>query len=250
MARAKRRDPKSEALAQDGVLNPHPEAVRDALFAGNPFFDAKDLVQVRYEMVRRHQVDGVAISEAAASVRRHPANLLQGPERAADGWARRSAAEPARSQGRPQDLRRGRCLRGRSQSRKPRADDLAMSRRDRGTLRRQGAPAQPGAGAGAQKKTNQSSLIVASADAADTYEKLRAAVLHAEPTACPGLGILRRRGLAAWIRALGQESHAEAACGDHRSRALGHADPSPAASDITRLIAGIIVALAMEPVHA
>ena len=67
MAKAKRRDPKSEALAQDGVLNPNPEAVRDALFAGNPFFDAKDLVQVRYEMVRRHQVDGVAISEAAAS---------------------------------------------------------------------------------------------------------------------------------------------------------------------------------------
>jgi transposase len=67
MAKAKRRDPKSEALAQDGVLNPIPEAVRDALFVGNPFFDPKDLVQVRYEMVRRHQVDGVAISEAASS---------------------------------------------------------------------------------------------------------------------------------------------------------------------------------------
>jgi transposase len=65
MARARKRDPKSEALAQDGVLNPIPEAVRDALFASNPFFDAKDLVQVRYEMVRRHQVDGVAITEAA-----------------------------------------------------------------------------------------------------------------------------------------------------------------------------------------
>jgi len=67
MAKAKRRDPKSEALAQDGVLNPNSEGVRDALFAGNPFFDAEDLVQVRYEMVRRHQVDGVAISEAAAT---------------------------------------------------------------------------------------------------------------------------------------------------------------------------------------
>jgi transposase len=65
MARAKKRDPKSEALAQDGVLNPNPEAVRDPSFVSNPFFDAKDLVQVRYEMVRRHQVDGVAISEAA-----------------------------------------------------------------------------------------------------------------------------------------------------------------------------------------
>jgi transposase len=65
MAKARLRDPKREALAKDGALNPHPEAVRDALFTGNPFFDAKDLVQVRYEMVRRHRVDGVAISEAS-----------------------------------------------------------------------------------------------------------------------------------------------------------------------------------------
>lgn len=67
MARARKRDPKSEALRQQGVLNPNPDAVRDALFTSNPFFDARDLVQVRYEMVRRHQVDGVAISEAAAT---------------------------------------------------------------------------------------------------------------------------------------------------------------------------------------
>jgi transposase len=67
MVRASKRDPKSAALAQDGVLNPNPEAVRDRMFTSNPFFDAKDLVQVRYEMVRRHQVDGIAISEAAAT---------------------------------------------------------------------------------------------------------------------------------------------------------------------------------------
>jgi transposase len=66
MARAKRRDPKGEALAQDGALNPRPEAVHAPLFATNPFFDARDLVQVRYEMVRRHQADGVAIGEVAA----------------------------------------------------------------------------------------------------------------------------------------------------------------------------------------
>jgi transposase len=67
MAKAQKRDPKSEALAQDGILNPNPGAVRDVLFASNPFFDAKDLVQVRYEMVRRHRVDGIAVSEAAAA---------------------------------------------------------------------------------------------------------------------------------------------------------------------------------------
>src|SRR5271166_101070 len=135
-------------------------------------------------------------------VRRHAADLLQGSERATDRWARRFAAEPARSQRRPQDLCRGHCLRDRPQSCKPRANDVAMSRCDRGTLRRQGAPAQSGAGAGAQKKTNQSNLIIAPPDVTDVYEKLRAAVLSAKPTANPGLGIIRRRGLAAWIRAL------------------------------------------------
>ena len=60
-------DPKSQALARDGALNPHPEAVHDPLFTANPFFDPKDLVQVRYEMVRRHRSDGVSISEVATA---------------------------------------------------------------------------------------------------------------------------------------------------------------------------------------
>jgi transposase len=63
--RPRRQDPKAAALARDGVLNPHPEGVRDPLFNDNPFFDPKDLVQVRYEMVRRHQNDGIAISDVA-----------------------------------------------------------------------------------------------------------------------------------------------------------------------------------------
>ena len=67
MAKAKKLDPKSQALAQDGALNPNSADVRDPLFTANPFFDAKDLVQVRYEMVRRHQVDNMPISEAAAA---------------------------------------------------------------------------------------------------------------------------------------------------------------------------------------
>lgn len=67
MAKPRRQDPKTQALARDGALNPHPEAVRDPLFTGNPFFDPKDLVQVRYEMVRRHHADGVSISDVAAA---------------------------------------------------------------------------------------------------------------------------------------------------------------------------------------
>ena len=109
--KARRRDPKSGALAQDGVLNPHPEAVRDPLFTGNPFFDPKDLVQVRYEMVRRHQVDGVPISEVAAAFGVSRPTFYKAQSALADGWARRSAAAPAGPQRRPQDLRRGDGLR-------------------------------------------------------------------------------------------------------------------------------------------
>jgi transposase len=67
MPKPPRHDTKSQTLARDGALNPHPEAVRDPLFRGNPFFDPKDLVQVRYEMVRRHDAEGMSISDAAMS---------------------------------------------------------------------------------------------------------------------------------------------------------------------------------------
>ena len=59
-------DPKSRALRADAALNPHPEAVSDALFRDDPFFDARDVVQVRYEMLRRVRVDGRAITRVAA----------------------------------------------------------------------------------------------------------------------------------------------------------------------------------------
>jgi transposase len=67
MPKPPRHDPKSQALARDGALNPHPEAVHDPLFIANPFFDPRDLVQVRYEMVRRHEAEGMSISDVASS---------------------------------------------------------------------------------------------------------------------------------------------------------------------------------------
>ncbi len=67
MARRKRPDAKREALAQYGSLNPHPEKVRDELFVASDYFDARDVLQVKYEMLRRVRVDGESITEAAAS---------------------------------------------------------------------------------------------------------------------------------------------------------------------------------------
>ena len=64
---ARRDDGKTRALAASRTLNPRPEKVTDAAFAPGSFFDPADLVQVKYEMVRRSEVDGVAAATAAAA---------------------------------------------------------------------------------------------------------------------------------------------------------------------------------------
>lgn len=64
---AKRRgDPKEEALRAARALNPRPDAVTDEAFAASEFLDSRDLIQVRYEMVRRVRVDGESVSAAAS----------------------------------------------------------------------------------------------------------------------------------------------------------------------------------------
>ena len=60
-------DPKVAALRAAGALHPHPEAVHDDAFVRYPFFDPRDRVQVKYEMLRRHRVDGRPVTEIAAS---------------------------------------------------------------------------------------------------------------------------------------------------------------------------------------
>src|SRR6266851_5672576 len=53
-----RQDPKEAALAQARCLNPHPEQVTDPEFLASDFFDARDAVQVKYEMVRKVRAGG------------------------------------------------------------------------------------------------------------------------------------------------------------------------------------------------
>ncbi len=60
-------DPKAAELAASRTLNRHPEAVTDEDFAAAEFFDARDLVQVKYEMVRKAGVGGAGVSAAAAA---------------------------------------------------------------------------------------------------------------------------------------------------------------------------------------
>jgi transposase len=63
----RRQDLKEAALAATRCLNPHPEQVTDAEFLGSDFFDARDAVQVKYEMVRKVRAGGTPVTEAAAA---------------------------------------------------------------------------------------------------------------------------------------------------------------------------------------
>lgn len=67
MAGNEQPDPKLEALRTRGTVNPHPERVGDPLFGADAFFDARDVVQVRYEMLRRVEVEGHAVTQACTA---------------------------------------------------------------------------------------------------------------------------------------------------------------------------------------
>src|SRR5215831_6675575 len=60
-------DPKEAALAAARCLNPRPEQVTDPEFLAGDFFDARDAVQVKYEMVRKVKAGGAPVTEAAAA---------------------------------------------------------------------------------------------------------------------------------------------------------------------------------------
>lgn len=65
MGKRPRPDPKASALRQNGCLHPRPDAVQDPLFAASAFFDPRDVVQVKYEMIRRVELDAQTVSASA-----------------------------------------------------------------------------------------------------------------------------------------------------------------------------------------
>jgi transposase len=56
---------KKRALAQSGTLNRNADNVVDPRFKNLAFFDPNDIVQVKYEMLRSAQKDGVGIIKAS-----------------------------------------------------------------------------------------------------------------------------------------------------------------------------------------
>jgi transposase len=60
-----KRDPKLKALREANALHPSPKEVSDQSFREADFFDARDIVQVKYEMLRRVRVDRAPVAQAA-----------------------------------------------------------------------------------------------------------------------------------------------------------------------------------------
>jgi len=60
-------DPKRDALHRQRTLNRRPQEVKAPLFQNSEFFDPRDLVQVKYEMLRQVQEEGKSVKETAAS---------------------------------------------------------------------------------------------------------------------------------------------------------------------------------------
>ena len=58
-------DSKAQKLRENGVLNLRPEQVKDELFQQYDFFDPRDLLQIKYEMIRRVQRDSWTVIQAS-----------------------------------------------------------------------------------------------------------------------------------------------------------------------------------------
>ena len=68
MARPKKPDEdKTESLKKYGALNPRPQKVTEKMFSDSAleFFDPRDLVQVKYEMLRAVDKEGRSVKQAS-----------------------------------------------------------------------------------------------------------------------------------------------------------------------------------------
>lgn len=91
--------------------------------------------------------------------------------------------------------------------------------------------------------------MTASTHTASDYETLRAAVLAAEPARGPDLGMVRHRGLASWLKEPPLTPIAQQPCAKQDRTSGATVDPALATTELTRLIASIVVALAVETAH-
>ena len=58
-------DQRTQQLKKEGTLHPNPAKVRASLLAESSFFDANDLMQMKYEMLRSVSIEQQPVVEAA-----------------------------------------------------------------------------------------------------------------------------------------------------------------------------------------
>ena len=60
-------DDKTQSLKKYGAFNPHPNKVAEKMFSDSTleFFDPRDLVQVKYEMLRAVDKQGRSVKQAS-----------------------------------------------------------------------------------------------------------------------------------------------------------------------------------------
>lgn len=55
---------KADSLIEEGTLNASPEKVKDPKFHEGEFFEPRDIIQVKYEMLRRVRVENATVTDA------------------------------------------------------------------------------------------------------------------------------------------------------------------------------------------
>lgn len=94
------RKDKTAFLKRRRPLNPRPGEVVDPDFvSGNPFFGARDWVQVKYETLRRVEIDGESVAQASAAFGLSRPSFYDAMRAFRSGGTEGLAAEPPGSHG-------------------------------------------------------------------------------------------------------------------------------------------------------
>ena len=198
------RAPKTDSLRRHSSLNPHPENARDELFRSHPFFDPRDIVQVKYEMLRSVRRDGRSVSESAARFGLSRPTWYQA-QRAYDagGLAALAPGKPG-SQARCGGHRGLAHGQGRAARNPVPAAGGVGTREVRAVRASSERRARPGAG---KRMTNPGSArptLRRRVARTATKRLRRQAIQPAARTDRCGLAVLVRQGVAAWLRSLAE----------------------------------------------
>ena len=80
------RDSKRKLLKQVRGIHGNPERVRSTLFQSHPFFDGEDKAQVKYEMLRRREVERSGLMEVSAGRYGGSVRAKAGSQRAVESY--------------------------------------------------------------------------------------------------------------------------------------------------------------------